>query len=736
MLRRTRVSAVTGQGWTTPVWNGAVGFRDGYAKHIDIKSRKGGLPAFREDWSKPYNHDPYDEQYVGFYPKKQLPSGKDDLTEIEKTQIHKDNVEIPSYTNNPRAWFEKGKYAPVPEKKNPKEPAGTADLVRTAEFDTAFGKFEVRPSGTGHVGVLRYHNYRREPPRETILSRETWGMSPRHEGHHPFLDYSANAGHKEGYNQGVAQANLHWDVAMATHSLYRASMRIIPMVKHFYQLSVSLETMAERVKLRFRRNRYVQDPDAIRHLLNLGWQEYTEIVNFRKTRAGVHKYFHDSEDHAGLISFYTEEEGKLMSEKAFWNGEEQRKNGPYDGHWSWIGKKNQEEFEKLAGRVPMSWSAGKGYFELFKADGTQFWERNLDYEGWYIKNTDPDRAAARREIQTWVDSGYATPKHYQNKNRRGYRRLVKDIENIMKSTPHEMYAESRELLFQFWVREWSPESNRIAAEKRLARHDDEVFTTKFDELEKPLKQAMREMPNPRLWRTDAFYLRMRYLQGFYEYNWAKVPIGTAFEKAYNEWVSVDANYAIICSPQFDAVKADKARNPMARTWADFYREFDPDVEATRRLPWYHAEFDYDRRHHWDERCMRMKKWIDSGDIDGVLPFFDSEVAKFEQHINRFDTCRFPGSVEYKYCAPRYVQLYRGLAKRNDVALANQMREHLEAKKFIGGKATVAEVSAALEKNPTAFADFKFAVPVVIYPDNIAQPQLELDGRPSKVQTAQ
>lgn len=686
--------------------------------------------------TKAYNLDPFADHIIRYSTTKKLEPTSIAQRHNLEVQRQKDTAVVPDYVRNTteQAWFETGVYAPNPNIKDNQPPAenvpkGTADEISFPEFNTIFGKFEVRPTGTGHVGVLRYHNYKRVAPTESFSSREVWGMAPQLDNHHPFWDYSSVSGHKQGFTSGTSQGMIHWDLKISSHALYRAAVKSLPLVKNFFYLTMSLEKMQQRVRQRFERNKYVRDPDAIRHLLALGWLDYTECICFRKTKAGVQKFFYDDENFEDLIKSYTEEEGRLIDERSFWNGEEQRKNGPYDGYWSWIGRKNAEEFEKLGSRVPMSWSAGKGYFELFKADGTNYWEKNLDYEGWFIKNMDPDRRAARREMQSWVDAGYTAPKHYSSKNRRGYRRLVKDIENIMKSTPHEMYAESRELIFQFWVREWAPESNRISAEKRLAMHDDDVFTTKFDELEKPIKQAMREMPNPRLWRTDAFYLRVRFLQGFYEYNWAKVPIGAAFDKQYNDWVSNDANYTILASPQFAAVKADKQRNPMAKTWADFYREYDPDVEATRRLPWYHADFNYDRRYHWDERCMRMKKWVESGDVDSTKSFFESEVAKFEQHINRYESVKYPGSVEYKYSAPRYVQLYRGLQKRMDVGIVNQMREYLVAKKLISGSnASVKEVTAALEK--CDFADFKFQVPAAIYPDGVEQPQLELDGRPA------
>jgi hypothetical protein len=719
---------------TVPVWTGPL--RDGTPR--DPKKMKGGEAAHREDMTKEYNLNPFADHYIRYNtPMKLEPTLKSEKDKLEVQRL-RDAVEVPEYAvSQERAYFEKGVFAPNPNDRDrrvdPATPKGTADLVKTYEFETIFGKFEIRPTGTGHVGTLRYNNYKRIPPKETIPSRTVWGMGPQHEGHHPYYDYSANSGLRQGYTLGTGQSYLHWDLKVASHSLYRAAVRSLPLMKHYYYLHMSLEKMQQRVRKRFEMNRHVKDPDAVRHLIALGWVDFTECIMFRKTKMGMFKYFYDDENMEDMMAAYAVQEGRATDEKAFWNGEEQRKNGPYDGHWSWIGKKNQEEFERLAGRVPVSWSAGKGYFEVFEADGTNYWEKNLDYEGWFIKNVDPDRRAARLEMQSWVDAGYTAPKHYSSKNRRGYRRLVKDIENVMRSTPHEMYAESREMLFQFWVREWSPESNRVHAEKRLARHDDDVFTTKFDELEKPIKQAMREMPNPRLWRTDAFYLRVRYLQAFYEYNWAKVPIGAAFDKLYNEWVSNDVNYAILSSPQFEAVKKDKARNPMARTWADFYRDYDPDVEATRRLPWYHAAFDYDRRHHWDERCMRMKKWVESGDVDGTLPFFESEVAKYEQHINRFEATKYPGALEYKYSAPRYVQLYRGLAKRMDVALVNQLREFLMASGALTLTAatTGKDVAAALDK--AKLADFRFVVPTVVFPDNVEQPRLDLDGRPVKEQ---
>ncbi len=194
------------------------------------------------------------------------------------------------------------------------------------------------------------------------------------------------------------------------------------------------------------------------------------------------------------------------------------------------------------------------------------------------------------------------------------------------------------------------------------------------------------------------------------------------------------------SPLFAEVKADKKRNPMAKTWADFYAEFDPDVPETRRLPWYHPEFDYDRRHYWDERCMRMKKWVQSGDIDFKHDFFQKEVAEWEQQVNRPENFRKPESVEYKYTAPRMVQLYRALGKRMDIALANQMKEHMlrgnpalntpAVLDAHGSDDATAKIRAALAK--TDFGTFVFDVPTVIYPDGYEQPELAADGRPKQI----
>jgi hypothetical protein len=317
-----------------------------------------------------------------------------------------------------------------------------------------------------------------------------------------------------------------------------------------------------------------------------------------------------------------------------------------------------------------------------------------------------------------VESGYNQPKHYASKNRRGHRRLVKDIEQLLESTMEENWSRQRDLYFQYNIRGPFPESNRVAAEKKLAMKDDEVHSTRWEESEKALKQAMREMPNPRLWKTDAFYHRYRYLSAGLEYNWGRVPVGAKQEKLFNEWISDDANATIYNSKAFQAVKANKKQNPMAQTWGDFYSAFDPDVPATRRLPWYHADFDYDRRHKWDEKCMRQKKWIQTGDVDVKYAFFDSLIAKYEQHINRTDILKTQ-SIETRYAAPRMVQLYRALNRTMDVALVNQM------KSFLGKKTVTAEEIEAAD-----FSKFTFQPPALIFPDGESAVQLGLDGTAS------
>lgn len=230
--------------------------------------------------------------------------------------------------------------------------------------------------------------------------------------------------------------------------------------------------------------------------------------------------------------------------------------------------------------------------------------------------------------------------------------MVKDIETMVETSVEDLYTRNRKQLFQYLIRETHPAANRINAERTLARQDDDFYSTHFKEYEKYLKQTMLEMPNPCLWRTDAFYFRLRYLLAPLQYNWAKVPIGAAQEKLFNEWASANGNYIIYTSDAFAKIKADKARNPKAKTWADFYREFDPDVPETRNLQWYHRYFDYGRRHKWDERCMRMKRWVQSGTIDSKHAFFDIIIVEWKQYINRPERFRAPNSTERRYATLR------------------------------------------------------------------------------------
>jgi hypothetical protein len=642
-------------------------------------------------------------------------------------------------------YFARGSFAPAKphEGKLPNEPDSPADTLKMPEYSTAFGKFETTPPTThsgGRPGLDMHGVIREEPNNTTHMSRIT-GLTPLVEGgHHPFYDYTSDTGDREGYNTKMAQAHIHWNEKVSMHGLYRASIRGLPLIKHFYYMLIPLDTMKRRIRERFEANKHVKDREAIRMLLHMGWQDYTEIISFRRTKQSVHKHFMDDESQFDLMKHYSNEEGQQLEERRIHNGGYQGKEGPYDGFWSKAGQQASEEFEKLEGRIPVSYSASKGYFEVWKPDGTHFWEKNMDYEGWYVKNVDPDRAAARKEIAAWVEAGYNQPKHYASKNRRAYRRFVRDMDSLMNMTTHEAYAATRENMFHMWIRDNCPESNRLYAEKKLALNDDNVFTMKFDEHDVCFRQAVREFPNPRLWKTDAFWLRMRQLTAGLEYNWAKAPIGAELEKSFNEWISHDLHWTVYNSKAFSDIKADKQRNPMAKTWADFYAEFDPDVLETRRLPWYHKDFDYDRRHFWDERCMRMKKWIQSGDIDSKNDFFQKEVAYWEQMVNRPETFRKPESVEYKYTAPRMTQLYRSLGKRMDMALVNQIAEHLLRKNASLGSDSVREshgnekVVEQLQKAIDAcdFSDFTFDVPAVIYPDNMDQPKLAADGRPLRV----
>lgn len=601
------------------------------------------------------------------------------------------------------------------------EPKDKSDEVKFPEFNTSKGKFEHAPYFAGGPGAMRYHNYVRESPIKETVSHRDVIPAPPFEDHHPDFNYANVTGKREGNTTLMANTAANWEIKAAIASLYRSIIKSLAMVKHYYWLSTPLPQMKEKIRLRFLQNQNVKEPDAIRHLIHNGWMEFQECAMFRRPRATVEKFFEmDSMDE--LTMQYMKEEGQVNEDRAFWNGEEQRREGPHNGHWSWIGEQCENEFNKIAGRIPMSWSTAKGFFEKGKADGTNFWEKNLDYEGWYIKNVDPDRQNARREMQGWIESGYNQPKHYASKNRRGYRRLVKDIETMMEASMEDLYTRNREQLFQYLIRETHPESNRINAERTLARQDDDFYSTNFEEYEKYLKQAMREMPNPRLWKTDAFYFRLRYLMAPLEYNWARIPIGASQEKLFNEWISNDINYAIFNSETFSRIMKDKELNPMAKTWADFYTEFDPDAPETRKLPWYHKDFNYDRRHKWDERCMRMKRWVQSGTIDGKLPFFDSIIAEWEQYVNRPERFRAPDNAERRYGAPRMVQLYRSLKKVVEVALANQIKAFLESNCSLDSAEKVEELLQT-----TDFSKFRFQVPVLIYPDSIEQPKLSLDG---------
>lgn len=624
----------------------------------------------------------------------------------------------------PDAYFEKA----FPNRNNdlfskqgdPNEPPSRADNIKYPEFDTAWGKFEITPGFAGGPPSHRYQKYVRKPADTEGVAMKDIIPGAAFIDHHPDFNYASVTGKKEGNATLHANTWVNWEIRAAKMSLYRACLKSIPLAKHFYWLTIPIDKMKDKIRVRFLQNRHVKDPDAIRHLLHAGWMEYSEVVMTRRTRGSVTKFFGDDENTSELMKKYADEEAKLQEDRKFWGGEEQRKEGPYNGHWSWIGQECELEFERIAGRVPTSWTTSKGYFEKFQADGTNYWEKNLDYEGWFTKNIDPDVKSARLEMQGWTESGYNQPKHYASKNRRGYRRLVKDIETIMNTSVEDMYTKNREMLFQYLIRETRPESNRISAERTLALQDDNFYSTKFEEYEKYMKQAMREMPNPRLWRTDAFYFRLRYLVSALEYNWAKVPIGAAQEKLFNEWISDNTNYGVYTSKQFEEVKKDKTRNPMAKTFADFYAAFDPDVPETRQLPWYHPEFNYDRRYKWDERCMRQKKWVQSGTVDSKNDFFTSIVVEWEQYVNRPERMNEGDSAERRYAAPRMVQLYRALNKLMDVALVNQL---VAFAKLEGLSAEAAQKKLAA----TDLSKFSFAVPTIIYPDGFVQPKLGLDG---------
>lgn len=609
--------------------------------------------------------------------------------------------------------------------------AGLSDEVKVPEYDTKWGMWENRPPQAGHPGVARYHGAKpREPPVEKVKPMD-WRLRQPIMDHNAEFELHGNTGQSEGFNAGRIGNYASWDPHAAALSLYRACLKGLPLVKMYYWITISLDQMKQRVRQKFELNKYTKDPDALRHLLHCGWLDYEQCICFRKNKGHIRKLFGDTEDYHDVSAEYLIEEKEVMDQRAFWNGEEQRKEGPYDGFWSQWGKDAHEQYERLKGRIPESWVEGKGYFEDLHPDGTKYWEKNLDYEGWYMKNVDPDRANARKEMQNWIESGYNQPRHQASKNRRSYRRYVKDINTALNKSTQELYAANREYIFQGYTRENCPEANRVNAEKKTAMMDDLVFSSNSEEIDAVVRQAAKEFPNPRLWRTDAFYLRVRALIAHAELNWAKAPIGVALEKHFNEWVSLDANYTIYNSPEYEEIKADKKRNPMAKSWAEFYKEFDPDVPETRCLPWVHREFNYDRRTKWDERCMRCKKWANNGDIDFTRPFFDAIINAFEQQINRPETWRHPWHLDMKYSAPRHVQLYRSFNLRMDIALVNQMREFM--KQHSTNRGAVKDL-----ENPTVeetkqlltgcdWHSFVFAPPPVVYPDGFEQAALNFDG---------
>eukprot|EP00759_Apiculatamorpha_spiralis_P044140 PhF_6_TR41284/c0_g1_i1/m.62447 len=597
--------------------------------------------------------------------------------------------------------------------------------IKSIEHETPEGNYEVRPPHlrTGHA--IEYAQmmgkHQRDPP---PMTEDITAQIPRHpmEDHHPHFDYRNRTGHRDGFLTSTTEM---MDIKLGKFALYHSCLQSIPIVKHFYMLNLPAAEMKRRIRKQFEKNAHIKDPEAIRMLLYQGWMDYKECATMRKTKGSMFRMFSDRGDFWDATDkMVIEDEKKRMIERAYITGDYST-GGPYDGFWSADGKCLAHYYEMLKGRVPKHITTSKNFFHPFKPDGTQVWERNMDYEGWWVKNVDPDKAAARKELAGWVAQGYIVPKYYSSKNRRMYRRMVKDLQGVLNDPYHESYAKSRDMWFQMFVREDCPEANRLYAEKKLALLDDEILPSKMDLFKPAMNQALREFPNPRMTKTDVFYFRLRQLMVPLEDNWAKAPVGIALEKGLAEWLSDEVNFAISTSQVFQALKSNPVVNPMARTWADFYDKFDPDVPETRKLPWYHAEYDYDRLKNWDEYCMRKKKWVRLGDIDFTRPFFQALVHENEQFVNRADNIRTYGALERRYTSPRLVQLYRNLDKRMDLALANQIRSYAN----IPANVTKTEdVQTYLEKK-VSWKDFKFQVPVVIYPFGAEQPELGLDGMP-------
>jgi hypothetical protein len=626
---------------------------------------------------------------------------------------------------------------------SPKEPKGISDAVRGgAEYETGFGEFNMRPGRSGTIEEAQYEGFHREPPSwPSVGPLEAGNYNPIHIGHHPDQDYTPTSPLKEGWVTHLSGIHHTSDVKASMHALYRNSIKALPMMKHYYMLTTSLEEMQMNLRLKFEKQAHIRDPETIRHLLVLGWSEFNDMITFRKQRDNVYFFFGaQNKAHLRAQREWHEDKQRLLEDRLLFEGH-------YHGRLGDMHERSAEQrrlFDERLGRTPPSHVVSKGYFRVRVPDGTHAWERNQDLEGKHGIDVEPDPAIARQELFNEIDLCSFRPIHILQKERKRYRLQVAQIKRWAAGTGTEYYAEHRDAIFNAACKaENSHEMNRVPAEGAVARMDDDVLTRQDGgEAHRINRQLHTEFPHPAQRLSEGYVLRKQQAIGqWFEYNWAKGPSGgAALTAAENAWLSDPVNHAIRHSDAFAAMWKDKARNPMARTWADFYAAFDPDEAATRRLPWVHPDFDYDRRYKWDERCMRAKKWLRGGGIDATRPFLDSVVAEWVQRCGSVErSVGLERAAGDKFRAPAMVQRYRALRRRVDIALANQMREFLGAR--LGGppaaESDAKAVAAALAVVEAAdWAAFRFVVPVLVYPDGVDGPaDVAVDGRVAAVATA-
>jgi len=612
---------------------------------------------------------------------------------------------------------------------DPRAPAGHSDEVKgSEEYDTVFGKYDMRPGRTGSVDDARYEGFHRPPPSwPTVGPAEVFGAAvPMHIGHHPNMDYAHSSGMKDGSTENMTLAFHTTDAKLNLHSLYRAARKSIALMKHYYMLPTPIAEMERALRVKFERNAHLRDPEAIRLALVQGWSEFNDTITFRKQRSHIFFFFGAQMKHVERAQLdFTKDKQRTLDERLMWEGHYNGRAGEYNETMAEL----RRLYDEREGRTPASQVATHRYFRQRVPDGTHAWERNQDYEGKLGLAAEPDLQIVRQTIGVDVDLSTMRPVHSLQKDRKRYRLQVAQLRRWGSASEAERYAELRDGEFNKAVtHERSLEMNRVFAEKHIAKRDDDVLTKQPSaEARAVAAKLFAEFPHPVQWGSEAFYLRHRMLhEAVFGYNWNRDALADSTAAAEAAWLADPVNFAIRHSAQYAALAADKARNPMARTWADFYAAFDPDDDASRRLPWVAEGFDYDRRHKWDERCMRKKKWLRSGDVDASRPFLQSVVHEWAQRVNSLEQSADPWrQMESKFTAPLMVQRYRAMQRVVDVALGRQMRAHMDAKgtlpKAAAANDAAATAAAAKAVEATDFSGFRFVPPTLVLADTAAAP---------------